>query len=460
MPLNYTELFGDLGVLIARINSYLTEAATTLPDDLATLVSQFATRWLPEEGIASYYQGLQNQVVAWRQGVAGYADSRLLDPDTVLSQLALDPGSDLDTLLPALQQAMVDGSQTVKACTCTLGAVAPPAGAVNFGNGQAFTSLTLDGINGPALSAPASVLYAGRLSQLCVPSETMLLECTADSASDGLAEGSEQWSWTGSPAYPDLDYHAEGSGTGPSLTTANGYGLVSGDFETWSGNVPAGWSLALGTAGVHLFEDTLPANVYRGSAAARFVGDGVLPMIQLSQPVSPSSLTGRQLYHLCFAVKASATNSAAQVAALMTGSSGGTIGLTIAGSQLPLTWSLASAFLLMPVNLSSDWQLQLQLSGLAAGQEVWIDSLSFAPAVYHGGVAAAVVAGQSPWLRGDRLSWTVANDGAGLFQSFFRQHYQVQLPSVLATAQGTALTLPFLLLTQTPAPTIPDSWVA
>src|SRR5262249_45982669 len=145
---NYTKVFGDLGVLIARINSYGTEA-NNLITDFTTLVTQFGTTWLPEEGIASTYETFKGDVVNWRTTLASFADQRLLNFDDVLSPLELSQGSTIPDVLAALYTQMRADNQTVAACTCSAGAVTPPANPPNHGNGTAFPTLVLDGFNAP-----------------------------------------------------------------------------------------------------------------------------------------------------------------------------------------------------------------------------------------------------------------------------------------------------------------------
>lgn len=454
MALSYTNVFGDLGKLIARLNSYATLGGTTLPADLLVLLTQFGTRWLPPEGIASYYAGLQGNVASWRQGVAAFADRRLLDNDTVLTPLGLSPSAGLDAVLAALQKQMTLDGQTVKACSCTLGAMTPAAG--NAGNGQAWATLVMDGFNPPVLGALASYLYAGVQSQLCVPSETMTLSCIADSILDGTSEGAEAWSWTGGPQYPDLDTRAEGSGAGPGVSTAHGQDLLSnGSLEDWSSSVPVGWTLATGT----LVEDT--TTFLRGGSSARFTGDGSTVLL-MSQPVSPGVLQGKRRYHVGLAMRSDGTPAPATLRVYFSGTGYAVTGesLSVPGGSFPGAWTLYSFFLNTPAPIPADWALNVSIDGVPAGVNVWFDSLSLAPAVYHGGVGLAITSGSSPWQRGDRLTFSVANNGAGLFQSFFRRHYLVQLPSVNTASIAELLAAPFLLMPWAATEGIADSQVA
>jgi len=462
MSFNYSKVFGDLGALIARINSYGTEAATTLPADFLTLVTQFGTTWLPEEGIASAYEAFKADVVSRRQSLAGFADQRLLFFDDVLAPLGLAASASLDEVRTALAQRFLLDAQTVLRCTCAVGSVSAPATPANFGSGTAFPTLVLDGYSAPLANGPADINYNNQPSQLCVPAETMTVICTADSVQDGLTEGGEEWSWSGGPAFPALDYHAEGSGPGPSLTTANAGSLAAGgDFEDFAGGVPAGWTLDAGTAGLSVGPDT--STFFRGTSSCLFTGDGSA-LVQLGQLVGSGGVQSARRYLLSLALKAGATWAGGSVVlkfqSAQTGYAPGSgEQVLVPSASAPTAWTLLGAFVNLPTPVPADFRLVLQVNNLPVGQKVWVDSLCFTPTDYHGGVGLSLVAGPTPWRKGDRLTFPVTNDGAGKFQTFWRQWHRRMLPSAAAGTFGDALTLPFLLLTQTTGPTISDGLV-
>lgn len=62
--------------------------------------------------------------------------------------------------------------------------------------------------------------------------------------------------------------------TAVDAATAGENWLTNGGFETWSGTPAAltGWTLATGTAGTHIVEET--STVYKGSKGVKLVGDG------------------------------------------------------------------------------------------------------------------------------------------------------------------------------------------
>jgi hypothetical protein len=84
----------------------------------------------------------------------------------------------------------------------------------------------------------------------------------------------------------------------------------------------------------------------------------------------------------------------------------------------------------MPANIPSDLKLSITLTpALTNAKTVLIDHMQFGPVDYHGGVHASVVDGVGETTKNDRYTFTVANDDAGVFQTFFRKGMKIQLPS-------------------------------
>lgn len=459
MALNWTKLFGDLGKIIARANSYETLAGTTLETDLTTLITQFGTVWHPTEGIAATYEGYQGQVKAWREALASLAARRLTDEETVLTQLGLGPVG-ITQVLPELVAQMWTEGKMVKACATSLGTVTTRSTPPNNGTGQAFPTLTLDGYNAPRSGALPSIYYDGRVSELCV-SETMTLECVADSQQSGLPEGSEIFRWRGGPDYGDWDWRGEGSGEGPGVPCANSYAMILGStMETFTSNVPSGWTLASGTAGTHCLRDT--GTYFRGTSSLKLVGNS--GTVRLTQALSPTLVQGRRRYHLGLAVRGTGISAATVLTVKLSGT--GWTPLTteqiiLTGpSQIGSMWNLVAANFSVPAVIPSDLTVTIQLEA-PPGASVWIDNLTFAPLVYHGGVGLAIVAGEKPWLRGDRLTFTVTNDNAGKFQTFFRRAFRTQLPSRTATTTRlTGLLSPWVLMSQATVESPADTLVS
>jgi hypothetical protein len=315
MAFDYTTansgVFCRLGKIIKKINAALSLATTTYPADLKEIVDLYEAADLTAiiEGLYGTYEGFRGQVTGVRQALAGYADRTLLDRDTVLEQLRV-PQASIQAVLAALIQQMVDDGKTVQKNTVTLGSAT--ASASNTGTGVVLATKVLDGWNSPLQGAAPHIRYNGLASELAVPSETMVVECVADSIRDGTAEGAELFAWRGGIPDAELGYQDEGSGQGPTVACANGSRTVQdGDFENWSDNTPSNWTIAAGTAGTHVFREA--SNVFRGSSAAKLLGNGAQATISLEQSVPPSLLKSRRRYCLSLRVKASSVPASGQL---------------------------------------------------------------------------------------------------------------------------------------------------
>lgn len=430
-------VFYRIGRIAYAVNTHGTTAATTLPAELKNIVDPYEAVDYTAQivGIYGTYANLQAAEVGTRQTLADYSTATLLDRDTVLEQLGVE--ADITQVLVALIRQMGIDSQTVRKCVVTLGTVTAAAG--NIGNGTVLLTTTLDGFNPPIVGAPVSLNYNGLLSQLAVTSETMAFACTADSYRDGTTAGGESFSWSGGLATQLLDWQTEGSGVGPSLTVAGTAGLVTdGSFENWQNtNTPINWTIDNGTAGTTILRSS--AEFYRGVYALAIVGNGSAATIGVGQAISPSTLQGRRMYNVSFRLKASATAASGAFNCQFTGTgytAASTEKVDIAGGSLPTTWTLYNFFISLPANLPSDWRLVIRATGtLTAARTIWVDSVCLAPVTYHGGVGAVVVPGSAPFVAGDQLSATVANDNASAWQTYFRRAYSVQLPSATNPAQ-------------------------
>lgn len=440
MAIAYSTVFANFGKIIGRSNSYASLAAATLPIDLQAIVAQYGTSATtfgdsqgPIQGLTKDYQTFQNDPVKWRRKLDTYVRNTLTDADTVTSQLTGLSATDIRTVLIALIQDMTDKQQSVKANAVTLGAVS--ASSANVGNGTALADATLDGFNTPVIGGLAHVTYNGLASQLAVPSETMQLICTADSITGRTAEGAELWSWTGGPAYQVFDWHAEGSGPGPGLQTAHAVTTVPNlSWENFSvANTPDNWTIVTGAAGTDIFQETSAANVYRGTSALKFLGTGnTMPAIKYTIPAG--LLNGRCRYLFTTRAKIAGVVGGGNLQVVFTGtgySAGGSEQILQSLNGIGASYGLYQFWLNTPAVIPSDFAINIRVTGvnLGNGGTLWLDSGSFSPVTYFGGVNAQVVSGSTPWAQGDRLTFTVQNTTTGLFQDYARRSLKIQWPS-------------------------------
>jgi hypothetical protein len=447
MAVNYQTLFGKIGKIIAKLNSYLSFAGTTLPADLDAIITQYGTAattygtaLTPLDGqgtpLTTVYANFEQQFVTFRQNLKPFIERTLTDVDTVLSQLSGLKSNQINDVLAGLIQDMTDNSQSIRANLLTLGGITVP-GSGNTGTGTAFADATLDGLAVPLLGGGfANLLYNGLPSQLGVASETIQLTCTADSFSGGQTEGGEAWAWQGGIKYPAFDFHVQGSGAGPSVTTAHtNTSLQNIQLTSWGGtgnNTPSSWVVGPGAAGTDVFRES--TTVYRGKYGLRFVGTGN------TQPAITQAITrtvqSRRRYLFTIRVQRDPAQApgAGNLVIKFTGT-----GYTAAGSEqinvalngIPITWTLYSFFINMPANMPSNMTLNISITGanLGSGAKIYLSSGSFAPVNYAAGVNVSIVSGSTPWVAGDRLQFTIANNETSKFASFFRDGYGCQLPS-------------------------------
>lgn len=442
MALDYTAIFGDVGKIIARLDSYPTIANSTLAADFTTLVTQFSTRWLPAEGVASLYEQFKASVSSWRQRLGALAQKRLSDRTTVTDDLRLDAPS-IERLVSELRERMLIDGKALKSCLVTLGAATARTSPPNGGNGTVYATTMLDGFNRPGANMPASVRYTGAPSELAA-TETMTLTCTSDSTQDGLEEGDERFAWSGASPFPVLDVRGEGSGTGPTITCANGGGIITGgDFDSFASSTPSGWTVAAGTPGTNIAE----SDTYYRKGAVLLTGGAD---VRLTQSIADGVMQGRRLYHLACAVKADTVGPGAaslQVALRSPDRTPGSLPrVYINGASLPTSWTTYYTWVILQPPLPTSITLEIILDGAPSTLNVRVSSVSFKEADYHGGIGLAVTAGSTPWQRGDQVTWSVTNDGAGKFQNFFRRFFGAQMPSVKPGSFPWALLAPFYLL--------------
>jgi hypothetical protein len=437
MALDYvtsnTGIFFRIGKIIKYVNSRLASATTTLPAELKAIADPYEVSDFTGQisGLYADYDGFKSNVVRERQTLAAYSDNTLTDRATVLTQINV-PTADVSAVLPELVRQMNTDAASVKANTSTIGTVT--ANAANKGNGTVLLSKLLDGYNAPLQGGIAMVDYAGLNSELACPTETMTFTCVADSARDGLTAASERFSWVGGIQGDKLDYLTEGSGTGPSLTAAGDSTIVSNaNFETWTTNQPGSWTITAGVVTTNVLQMNTAANVYRGASSLQLKGDGATAAITLTQAISAGAMTARRLYNVTARVKASAASGTGALTILFTGTgytASASEKIAITAGSMPTSFTLYNFFIVTPANLPSDWTLSISNSGTPGGtSNVYVDCVVPVECYYHGGVAAVVVPGSTPFAANDRFTVAISNDAAGTFQEFFRKWYGVQLPS-------------------------------
>lgn len=445
----YAALWAEIGEFVEAANAFSGFAVTIGTQETEILDQLALTSMFDMFGdITSTMETYKDEVVDQAEQMAVWAEDRFLDWQTMLDEIPLmTTSTGITELLLALYKVMVADGQTLNASTVTVGSIFTEM--QEGADGALFISKVLDGYNEPTeggtacpdyiqdLSNPIGsgrfpgehADYEGTYSQLSFPSDKMYLVCT------GQTEDSEMFDWIGElESRSPYDWKYGGAGEGPSVIVMNSGNKVSGGgFETFSSDVPSGWTLDAGAATENVSQET--TIVKRGSGCLKLVGNGNIASIQLSQTVS--GLTKGRRYVLGCWVRSTAGFGRGTLTIQMegTGYTAGVNGVEKERIQLTAaelagltTWETRYFFFNTPMVIPSDFKVVIKLDGTPWGT-VYVDGMALKEAVYHNGVCVGILNGGTRFQEGDRFKFTVTNDGAGLFQDFMRRNFGIQMPS-------------------------------
>lgn len=437
-------LFTDIGKVIAVADAWEGADEGALEDHLNEIIVAFDDGTMTHiEGLRAAFNAFRTNMVGFRKSISKTIESRILDVVKIINELKIAETKDLSIVLPRLREQMAADGKTLNKNTTTLGAVAAAAG--NTGNGTLITTKVLDGWNRPGDFFPADKNYAGIDSELTALSETLTVECVADSQNDAKFEAGESWKAYGNPANPPdntptpyFGHGVEGSGSskdgfivGPQSATL----LKVPGFDEWTTDpTPAltgGWTIeGAGVLGTNISKET--TIVYRGAAALKLTQTAAIDPIGVSQAMPVSRLRPLRRYLVSVRYRADAAVAAGTFGVEFngTGYAPGADKISVAAGAIPTAWTLATFQLNMPAVIPDDFKLIIKATGpLTNGRSIYVDDVYVQPMYYYGGVGMAVVPGSVRSVRGDRYSFTVANDRAGVIQSFLTRYLGRQFPS-------------------------------
>lgn len=444
MALSFSNLFADLGKLIKHYDAAKADAAD-LTTDFGEILTRFTTggtlNTLP--GLFATRDSWRSQHTARRSALVAMAQARILDQETIRDEL-FTASTQIDEVLSLLRAAMREAGtpQSINASAVTLGTVTANSGNASTG-AKLLATTTLDGYSSPGSVSGrqirAQLDYAGLASELAVPTDTVTVECTADSQSGGKSEGAETFRVYGSTADAADGVGDEGFGAGGSFTGLHGYSLAQNlDFETFTTNTPANWTVTAGTAGTHIFEDATTFN--HGAKCLKLTAASSPSAIALKQTLTPANFNRARLYCLSFWYKGEASIASGDLTVKLIGTGMTSIGVTVAPAALSsaTSWTHASAFVLIPDNVPTDFALEIRwASNPTNTKTIRVDDIAIGPVFYVGGIGLAWRRGSAIALANDRWTFTVANS-EGVIQRFFRRAFGVQLPSNAAGGETIA----------------------
>jgi hypothetical protein len=443
MAVDYTNLFENVGEFVQRINEYrtlLSDFDTDFSEIEADLDANGAQNIL--SGTFEIFENQKSSVLGWIDILKGKVEQLLSDRTTILEQINLPEGTDIQAILRALYRDMVDNTQTVETNTVGTGAITKDC--VNSDAGTLMVDTTLDGVNAPATNASANWEYRGVISELA-DDDTIYAQCILDSESDGVAEGSEVFQLDGRPqrTHP-FSIETHGSGSGPQIAVLQGASLLTNlEFEDFDDDTPDGWTVSAGVAGVTILEET--STVHRGDSALEFVGDGATQH-SITQVVPAGVFVPGQRYCLGLWIRGDATIAGGALEIMFSGggytaASSEKITMNAAALAAATSYTWKHFYITWPDEVDEDNLLLLIqfTSPLTAAKSVFIDGGGIAPVTYFNGANFVIYAGAEKFLRRDRLSTPLSNNDAGVFQTFFRKAFGVQLPSDGSPSQADSL---------------------
>lgn len=487
MSINLSTSFADLGKLFAAIANLDGEAGSVAPSS------------------TSYWGTSSNPVVK----AAGTMYSDILTRLQGSGLTGLIPGSaalpainNLDQTIQNVKQGAQTDSQSVvitrvnndvpqaQATSLTLALIEwirqMKAQSVTVNQCTVSTTVTAGGSNTGNATVVAATTDPNGLLLEYVFNESILLKCTQDQY-HGATAGQEQLTITAPAAQQTVLSHSWPAGSGVNTTTnvidpnqSNGAAnnqLNNSAFKTFSGNVPANWTVDVG--GSQIQDGT--SNNYAGAAhCLEFIGDGAT-LTSIYQPFANSGGSGGSTVTLSPAtvylfnayVKLSAASPAAGVLTFsLTDGNGNvlnnnngvaqTITYTLTGVSNTNYNAVSGAFETPTVMPSTGVRLRIKLTtALSAGKNVFIDYAALAkPAqtgsyggLYAGGPYVAVFRGsvdlinyQPAPLLGDVWTLAVSNNYGGddrlNFQTCFNRLFGMAgLGLILPSASGGGSTI-------------------
>lgn len=429
---DYDDLFENIGEFIQRVNDFV-GLYSALDTDLSEIQAELSgnSRLDVYASLPSTFEGFKSTVHGWIGIMNGKVRELLTHRDDVLEKLALGNQTDVRAVLRELIRDMNDASESVNASSVTIGGITKDA--VNTNVGTLLLGKVLDGVSAPAARFAAHPEYNGLDSELALPADTLYVTCVADNPTSGRAEGQESFQVVGKPTSTPFSHQDGGSGPGPTFQTLNTYSIFSGlEFESFTSDIPDGWTVDAGDPGVHILEET--TTVYRGNAALKLVGDGSESSISLSQELILSRVTPLRRYCLAGWVRGTAGMSAGTLTIQFEGTgytatSSEKIELDSTALAAQTSYDVEHFYINMPQEIPEDMKLVIKLTGTPSAHAVYLDGFAFGPVTYHNGIHMAILAGAEKFLLGDRFTFDVTNDDNGVIQAYFRDAFQVQLPS-------------------------------
>jgi len=432
MAINYTDLATAVGEFVKKIDAY-DAWQSTLDTYYAEHVTAFSSLELDLiDGLEDAYDTFQSNLSRFiTLELISYASGVLTDETMLTDELGLGDNTGLAAVLPALRRAMIADAEDFLKSAVTIGS--PAYDVANTGSLKLITTAYLDGYNAPARYAVADITYSGELSQLAQDSQTLTLTCTQDSESGSATRGTERFNVTGGATSGPYAKTDEGLGGSNQINVMNSAGTAlvpNGTFDSWTTAGPSSWTLESGVLDTDFEEDTA---ALRETSGLKILTSAT---VELTQTISENSLTRYRGYALVVMVKKSGTTGIVFVNLLEGAAPQAAVEVDM--STAAAGWNVVSDIFQVPAQIDEDWTIQVITGGTFNGTPT-VDDVMIVPLTYVGGVGLVLLNVDEKIIVEDEVSFTLSNDNAGKFQTFFRKAYGVQMPTDAAPTIADSL---------------------
>ena len=395
--------------------------------------------------IASFQSAIRTSILAIS---ADFTGKMLSDRDYVVEQLDYY-GTSTSDVLNALHDYMVDNSESLTPSVVSLGGAdvdKQKAGVAGTSFARMIACRTLDGVSSPGNGVSANSRYLGLESQLA-RSTTVTGQIT--SADTIETETIQLYPSSNIETGPWLVQDEEPA-IGPAFTNmlTTRVGLTNADLADFTSDSPDNWSMTGGSA---------PTN-WQQKVNATSVGEGVTSGLRVNTTgveakQKVTGLVANTMYNfsvLFQAISTDPSNSLDLVAALET--NGGTVLVSLGtltqddiGSTSVDTDNseiLYNFFYLADTVDLDDVYLTLTVNNFSISSGSIYGTIyqpAIAPVTYWNGIGWQYYNPLQKVTNGKKASMAVANNDAGVFQSYFRKIYNVQLPTSGSATQADSL---------------------
>ncbi len=443
MALDSTGLFTVIGKYVKAINTWNGYISTleSLKDEIFDKLEDEALQDLYVD-LPSQFLGFKNAVTSWISTLISEVEDILLDEDYVTDELPIFQ-RDVTSVLNAIYDYMVDNSLTIKSSVVTLGGndqdtgvlVVNSSTAATTAKGRVYLTRTLDGVSDPSSSVTAHLRYNGAESQLA-------MSCTHQARVISNSEGSEVVQlFCENDAQAPYGATAEKPGNGPTLTNvlANNVIPLNSDFSSVASNTPTGWTV---TGGVHTTDwacSTIGTGIATGVNVFTIKTDEVTARQQLT------GLTRYQRYFFAvsmFPGNIADLNDNATIVVTIEDVAGGAYA-TSTTATVTDDWSddftfestdyhdvCYGFFTLGEEDDLNDVYIKIRMA-TQSDTDLWVNITQavVAPVTYYNGLGHAFFSPVVVPEVNDNGSIAIANNNGGVFQTFFRRAYDIQLPT-------------------------------